>query len=100
METNGLSVSIRVYPWPCSFPFCFSEPIDCPCFRKLTCPNLKDAPPPGLWRTHTARWNFGTLRLPVEDVARVQRLAARKGLGYQTLVKTLLREALDRAESA
>lgn len=41
-----------------------------------------------------------TLRLPVEDVARAQRLAARKGLGYQTLVKTLLREALDRAESA
>ena len=41
-----------------------------------------------------------TLRLPVADVARAQRLAARKGLGYQTLVKTLLREALDRAESA
>lgn len=41
-----------------------------------------------------------TLRLPVGDVERAQRLAARKGLGYQTLVKTLLREALDRAESA
>ncbi len=41
-----------------------------------------------------------TLRLPIEDVARARRLAARKGLGYQTLVKTLLREALDRAESA
>ena len=39
-----------------------------------------------------------TIRLPVEDVARARRLAARKGLGYQTLVKTLLHEALQRAE--
>ncbi len=35
-----------------------------------------------------------TIRLSVEDVARARRLAARKGLGYQTLVKTLLHEAL------
>jgi len=41
-----------------------------------------------------------TIRLPVEDVARARRLAARKGLGYQTLVKTLLHEALQRAERA
>ena len=39
-----------------------------------------------------------TIRLPVEDVARARRLAARKGLGYQTLVKTLLHEALQREE--
>jgi len=39
-----------------------------------------------------------TMRLPVEDLARARRLAARKGLGYQTLVKTLLHEALQRAE--
>ena len=41
-----------------------------------------------------------TIRLPVEDVARARRLAAQKGLGYQTLVKTLLHEALQRAERA
>ncbi len=39
-----------------------------------------------------------TIRLPVEDVARARRLASRKGLGYQTLVKTLLHEALLREE--
>ena len=39
-----------------------------------------------------------TIRLPVEDVARARRLASRKGLGYQTLVKTLLHEALNRED--
>ena len=39
-----------------------------------------------------------TIRLPVEDVARAKRMASRKGLGYQTLVKTLLHEALNREE--
>ena len=39
-----------------------------------------------------------TIRLPVEDVARARRLAARKGQGYQTLVKALLHEALGREE--
>lgn len=39
-----------------------------------------------------------SIRLPVEDVARARRLAAQKGLGYQTLVKTLLHEALNREE--
>ena len=41
-----------------------------------------------------------TIRLPVEDLARARRLAAQKGLGYQTLVKTLLHEALQREERA
>lgn len=39
-----------------------------------------------------------TMRLSVEDVARARRLASRKGLGYQTLVKTLLHEALLRED--
>ncbi len=39
-----------------------------------------------------------TIRLPLYDVARARRLAAQKGLGYQTLVKTLLHEALQREE--
>jgi len=35
-----------------------------------------------------------TLRIPREDLERARRLAARKGLGYQTYIKLLLREAL------
>jgi predicted DNA binding CopG/RHH family protein len=41
-----------------------------------------------------------TIRLAVEDVVRARRLATRKGLGYQTLVKTLLHEAIEREERA
>jgi len=39
-----------------------------------------------------------TIRLSVEDMARARRLAARKGLAYQTLVKMLLHEALTRED--
>jgi predicted DNA binding CopG/RHH family protein len=35
-----------------------------------------------------------TLRIPKEDLETVRRLAAPKGLGYQTYIKMLLREAL------
>jgi predicted DNA binding CopG/RHH family protein len=35
-----------------------------------------------------------TLRIPREDLATARRLAAKKGLGYQTYIKMLLREAL------
>ncbi len=35
-----------------------------------------------------------TLRIPTEDLEAARRLAARKGLGYQTYIKMLLREAL------
>jgi predicted DNA binding CopG/RHH family protein len=37
-----------------------------------------------------------TLRIPKEDLETARRLAARKGLGYQTYIKMLLREALER----
>ena len=37
-----------------------------------------------------------TIRLPVEDVAKARRMAVVKGLRYQTIVKTLLHEALAR----
>lgn len=37
-----------------------------------------------------------TIRLPVEDVAKARRMAVVKGLRYQTVVKTLLHEALAR----
>jgi predicted DNA binding CopG/RHH family protein len=35
-----------------------------------------------------------TLRIAKEDLATARRLAAKKGLGYQTYIKMLLREAL------
>lgn len=35
-----------------------------------------------------------TLRIPKDDLEKARRLAARKGLGYQTYIKMLLREAL------
>ena len=37
-----------------------------------------------------------SLRLPVTDIERAQRLAAKRGVGYQTVIKTLLHEALKR----
>jgi predicted DNA binding CopG/RHH family protein len=35
-----------------------------------------------------------TLRIPKEDLETARQLAAKKGLGYQTYIKMLLREAL------
>jgi predicted DNA binding CopG/RHH family protein len=35
-----------------------------------------------------------TLRIPNDDLEKARRLAAQKGLGYQTYMKMLLREAL------
>src|SRR5512144_3071582 len=37
-----------------------------------------------------------TLRIPKEDLDKARRLAARKGLGYQTYIKMLLIEALSK----
>jgi predicted DNA binding CopG/RHH family protein len=37
-----------------------------------------------------------SVRLPVTDIERAQRLAAKRGVGYQTVIKTLLHEALKR----
>ena len=36
------------------------------------------------------------IRLPAADIARARKLAVRKGIGYQTLVKILLHEGLER----
>ena len=35
-----------------------------------------------------------TIRLAEEDIHTARRIAARKGIGYQTYIKLLLREAL------
>ncbi len=40
------------------------------------------------------------LRIPSDDVDRARRQAAGKGIGYQTYIKMLLREGLDREEQA
>jgi predicted DNA binding CopG/RHH family protein len=38
-----------------------------------------------------------SIRVPVADLARIKTLAARKGIGYQTMAKVLLHEAVERA---
>jgi predicted DNA binding CopG/RHH family protein len=40
------------------------------------------------------------LRIPTGDLDRARRQAAGKGMGYQTYIKMLLREGLDRQERA
>lgn len=37
-----------------------------------------------------------SVRLPVTDIERARKLAGKRGVGYQTLIKTLLHEALKR----
>ena len=37
-----------------------------------------------------------TIRVAIADIERARALAAKKGIGYQTLMKMLLKEALDR----
>jgi hypothetical protein len=37
-----------------------------------------------------------TIRMPVADIDRARAMAEKKGIGYQTYIKMLLREALDR----
>ncbi len=37
-----------------------------------------------------------TIRMPVTEIERARTLAEKKGIGYQTYMKMLLREALDR----
>lgn len=43
-----------------------------------------------------ARTRPVTLRLPTEDIDTARGIAAQKGIGYQTYIKMLLREALRR----
>jgi predicted DNA binding CopG/RHH family protein len=37
-----------------------------------------------------------TMRLPVQDVERARHLAGKRGVGYQTLIKSLLHDSLKR----
>ena len=41
-----------------------------------------------------------TIRVAVSDIERARALAAEKGIGYQTFMKMLLKEALDRESGA
>jgi predicted DNA binding CopG/RHH family protein len=38
------------------------------------------------------------LRLPAPDLAKARKIAERKGIGYQTLLKMLVHEGLERVE--
>jgi predicted DNA binding CopG/RHH family protein len=37
-----------------------------------------------------------SVRLPVTDIERARKLAGKRGVGYQTLIKTLLHKALEK----
>jgi predicted DNA binding CopG/RHH family protein len=39
-----------------------------------------------------------TIRMPTADIERARKLSDKKGLGYQTLIKMLLHESLEREE--
>jgi len=39
-----------------------------------------------------------TIRIAISDIERARKLAEKKGIGYQTYMKMLLREGLDREE--
>jgi len=39
-----------------------------------------------------------TIRMPLADLERARRISAKKGLGYQTFMKMLLHEALERED--
>ena len=41
-----------------------------------------------------------TIRIPIADIERARTLAGKKGIGYQTYMKMLLHEALDRESRA
>jgi hypothetical protein len=41
-----------------------------------------------------------TIRMPLDDIERARRLSEKKGIGYQTLTKMLLHEALSREEAS
>jgi predicted DNA binding CopG/RHH family protein len=41
-----------------------------------------------------------TVRLPVRDIESARKLAGKRGIGYQTLIKILLHDALKREEKA
>ena len=48
---------------------------------------------------HYATKNI-TINMPLTELERARKLSRKKGLGYQTYMKMLLREALDREEAA
>lgn len=41
-----------------------------------------------------------TLRLSISEIERCKKIAAKKGLPYQTYIKSILKQALDKEEAA
>ena len=61
---------------------------------------MKRAAKSGTLKRHTAPLKTVSMRLPVADLEAAQELAASKGLPYQTYIKMLLHEALQKARRA
>mgnify|MGYP002395739871 FL=1 len=61
---------------------------------------LKKALKQGTVQRHPGETRIVTMRLPVRDLEAAQELAERKGLPYQTYVKMLLHQALEKERVA
>lgn len=61
---------------------------------------LKDALKQGTIRRRPVETRIVTMRIPVRDLEAAQHLADRKGLPYQTYMKMLLHQALEREGAA
>lgn len=60
---------------------------------------LKNALKQGTVQRRPAQTRIVTIRIPVHDLEAAQELAARKGLPYQTYMKMLLHQALEKARA-
>ena len=61
---------------------------------------LKQALKRGTVRRRPGETRIVTMRIPVSDLTDAQHLAERKGLPYQTYMKMLLHQALEKEKSA
>ncbi len=61
---------------------------------------LKQALKQGAVQRRPSQARIVTMRIPVRDLEAAQRLAARKGLPYQTYMKMLLHQALQKEQAA
>ena len=57
---------------------------------------LKRAMKKGILEPHPGKTRVVTIRIPVRDIETAQQLAERKGLPYQTYMKMLLHQALEK----
>src|SRR5579864_2282492 len=60
-------------------------------------PDLITAAMRAAYSSRSGKTQAVSIRAPVADLVRIKTLAASKGIGYQTMAKVLLHEAVDRA---